>query len=90
MECIRDDFEEWRLCEHAWENIQTLIDKIGKVLTAEDRATIERRRIEILSEDIDFAYGSFNHFPQSDNVRGESRVSDNQFSFQDGPFPGIL
>ena len=46
-ECIRDDFEEWRLCDHAWENLQGLIDKIGKAITAKDRAMVEIGRAHV-------------------------------------------
>lgn len=89
-ECIRDDFEEWRLCDHTWENLQGLIDKIGKAITAKDRAMVEGSRIEPLPVDIDLAHGSFDHLPQSNDIRGVSGVDNAQLPIQDRPFPGIL
>lgn len=89
-ECLRDDFEEWCLCDHAWENLQGLIDKIGKALTAEDRAMVEGGRIESLSKYIDLADGSFDHLPQSNDIRRVSCVDNAQFPIQDRAFPGIF
>ena len=45
-ECIRDDFEEWRLCDHAWENLEDLVTEIGKCITAENRAIVQSRRAD--------------------------------------------
>lgn len=67
-ECIRDDFDEIRLCDHAWENIDNLVEEIRKAITAEDRAAVERRRRELLAENIYPAYHPFNDFPESNNV----------------------
>ena len=89
-ECIRDDFEEWRLCDHAWENLQELVEKIGEVITAEDRTLVNARCIKALSENIDPMYRAFDNFPKRDDIRGECCIDNDQFSLQDGPFPGIL
>ena len=56
-ECIKEDFKESRLCDHAWENLENLVAEIGKVITAEDRA------VEALTVNVDTAHGSFNHLP---------------------------
>lgn len=45
-ECIRDDFEMWRLCDHAWENLENLVEEISKTITAENRAIIDSRRAD--------------------------------------------
>ena len=67
-ECVRDDFAEHRLCTHAWENIEDLVAEIGKTITAEDRAHVERRRIESLAENIYPADRPFNDFSKGDNI----------------------
>lgn len=67
-ECIRDDFAECRLCDHAWENIGNLVAEIGETITAEDRAIVERGRIETIAENINPADRPFNDFSKGDNV----------------------
>lgn len=62
-ECIKEDFKESSLCDHAWENLENLVAEIGKVITAEDRAVVESRRVEALTVNVDTAHGSFNHLP---------------------------
>ena len=62
-ECIKEDFKESSLCDHAWENLENLIAEISKVITAEDRAMIESRRVETLTVNVDTANGPFNHLP---------------------------
>lgn len=62
-ECIKEDFKESSLCDHAWEYLENLIAEISKVITAEDRAMIESRRVETLPVNVDTANGPFNHLP---------------------------
>lgn len=89
-ECIRDDFESWRLCDHAWENIETLVDKIAKTLTAKYRSTIELRRADTFSKVIDSKNSSINNLSEGNNIFGIVSESDHDASFEDRPFPGIL
>ncbi len=89
-ECIREDFEEWRLCDHAWENIENLIEEIRKTITAENRAMMELSRTSSLAEMVDSKNGSIKDFPECDDIFGISHVIDTDISFEDRPFPGIL
>lgn len=74
-ECVKENFEVSRLCDHAWENLENLVSEIGKVITAEDRALVERRVIDFTSEDIDFTDRALHNLPESDDVRGEGDIS---------------
>ncbi len=67
-ECVRDDFAEHRLCTHAWENIENLVAEIGETITAEDRALVERGRIETFAENVYPAHRPFNDFSKSNNI----------------------
>ncbi len=89
-ECLREDFEEWRLCDHALENTGSLVDKIGDEIMREHRTMIKLRRVELLSEIIDSENSSIKNFTECNDVTGKSRKTDNDISFEDRPFSGIL
>ena len=89
-ECVRDDFEEWRLCNHAWENIENLIEEIRETITAEHRASIEHSRIQAFSKEIYLKNRSVKDFTECNDVIGESSICDVDLPLEDGPFPGIL
>ncbi|MDE6267013.1 MAG: hypothetical protein K2M07_06680 [Muribaculaceae bacterium] len=89
-ECLRDDFEEWRLCNHAWENIESLVDKISETITREHRTMVELRRVKSLSKIINSKDSSVKNLSESNNIAWISGEIDSDVSLEDRPFPGIL
>ena len=71
-ECVRDDFEEWRLCNHAWENIENLIEEIRETITAEHRASIEHSRIQAFSKEIYLKNRSVKDFTECNMSSGKA------------------
>lgn len=73
-ECLRDDFEMWRLCDHAWENIENLVEEIGKTITAEHRAIIDDCRTDVDFINRDAEKDRIEGLLKSYNLRGISGV----------------
>lgn len=74
-ECLKEDFNERQLCDHAWENLENLVDEISKVITAENRAMVKRRAAYLAAVQIYPVDCTFDNFPESDDVRREGGIS---------------
>lgn len=60
-ECVKDIPTEHRICDHAWENLETLIEEIREVITAEDGAVVKSCSVNTLSEYVNATHRPFNH-----------------------------